>query len=224
MIAQNGETGPLLTCTLSLGETPLSPHPPVLPAFCVQTQKTAPRNTRSGAHLSCPGASSAPSGCTPSLYDPGALTPPWPASVSAQNSSCIWCSSRAAPRQPIRRPVSPNTLQAPACPSSPTRGYAGRICAMISPPASLSGARAHPKVPEVGGERHCPEEGGNGVEGVGVSTQAMFFWNPSLPPLNPVQPHQQALPSTASSNSPLAAHWTDVPSCSTTHLRLRLWP
>ena len=53
--------------------------------------------------------------------------------------------------------------------------YAGRICATTSPPASLSGPRSHPQVPEVGGERHCPEEGGSGVEGVGVSTQALFF-------------------------------------------------
>lgn len=151
---------PRLTCSLSLGEMSLSPHPPVLPAFCVQTQKTAPQNTRSGAHLSRPGASSALFRMHTLPLGPWSLTPPWPACLSVQTPSCTWCSSRAAPRQPIRRPASPTTGQAPACPSSPTPGYAGRICATISAPASLSGPRSHPQVPEVGGRRGLPGGGG----------------------------------------------------------------
>lgn len=44
------------------------------------------------------------------------------------------------------------------------------------PPTSLplSGPRSHPQVPEVG-EKGTARRRGSGVEGVGVSTQALFF-------------------------------------------------
>lgn len=158
--------GPRPTPTLSCAETLLLP--PLLPAYSVyKFESLLP---------AVPGA--VPSSATqcPALQP---LTPEHEAhppashdltlarlSLLVQDPRCTWCSSRAAPRQPIMRTSSPSTGQAPACPLPPTPGCAGRTCATICPPASLSGPRTHPQVPE-GEEEGVWEEGSHGAEVLG---------------------------------------------------------
>lgn len=170
IITQNSETGPTPDLQPLPWRVPLSPHPLVLAAFCgLNSEDRSPKYQE--APTWALGASLHPSRSTPPP-DPGALTPPWPASLlPSRTPPDTCCSSKAAPRQPIRRPrvtrhrAGPRPVHHLLHPGSLGEDTCNDLSTSSSP-----GPRSHPQGAGGGEKGTARRRGAVGLRGWGEHT------------------------------------------------------